>query len=233
MSVRDKLESLDQAILNQYEKVTQVAQKRFGLNKYDLVRACDKVSITAYSGAGVYFIVRGVIGSMGNRSGLSTGLDLILGGFASYISYKSFRNYPKMRDSQQDVEEKLLLNEVRMPINNDTSRPLYLSLGTLLLGLGISQLIYGSDWIIPKSIPEADRLSYGNAQMLIDLCLGATLWAQTSAKYFRNTTMFPPGKSKQPIWKRALNYVTSPFRAKPQLEPEPVKEYRSIDEVVE
>ena len=54
MSLTRKLESLDELIWTQYEKVTHWAEKTAGWDKWDLVNASTTVTVAGALGAGVY-----------------------------------------------------------------------------------------------------------------------------------------------------------------------------------
>ena len=83
---------------------------------------------------------------------------------------------------------------------------------------------YGIYILTAPSYPIPDDFSGSSPEINTLKGLGLiaasiSILGHISALYFRDQIMQPP-KKKQTIWRKALDYVSKPFRSKPVLEPQ-------------
>lgn len=214
MGIRDKLESLDMLVLEQFEKVTQKAHKELGWTKYDLSRLCSTGSGISMLGMGVYSLIAGTL----TREGFSLGI----GAMNTILSYK----IPQWDHNEDDRKEK---KELNFMIETGTSlHPFYsparlLMLATSATVTGVGLYILFSDTPLRESTLDSEqaRLIIRSVSMLFSIYYNSL----TARMYFQGTTMFPPATSKKPFWKTLLQYAVRPFHAKPLTEPEKVNTY--------
>lgn len=209
------LDKLDDIVLRGYEKVSYWAYKKFGKDKYDLAQACDTTTALALAGERVYSFL------LGYQTG-GAGY-MFLGGLLATVGYISQSASKKTNERRRGRELQQIINTgaAQAPANPFRSlRPLGLGGSVFFISKGISHLVYGLE--PPESLATMiGEKEYGNLNGLWDLAISIYFAGWTSASYFRDTTMFPPQKDRKPLWKRAIDYVTSPFRQKA---PVPVEE---------
>lgn len=217
--MKSSLESLDELILNKHQRITERARK-YGKTKYDLALTATGLSTGGLVGAGAYFGI------------LAYGAESILyavGGTCSVaMGIKSYYGSKKRYSSLESKETDLVIRTgASIPPRTDVTRPIHLGLAAAatcsgIAGIYLENLVIGSN---PK-VPELN-LALG----LAITAIGGFYLGNTMARYFLNTTMFPPSKSKQPLWKQAWNYAKSKVTPTPELQPQEIQRYQTIDEV--
>ena len=76
------LSTLDEKILQIYEKTNHYCYKKFGTDKYDLAQKCDTASSITMAGAGSYYVIYGF------NHGLYA--HMIIGGTLSALGFFKF-----------------------------------------------------------------------------------------------------------------------------------------------
>lgn len=229
MGVVKALETLDEKILSCFQKITEKAHK-VNRTKYDLAQYCDSVASAAMTGVGVYGFILGTM--TGN------GFQLGVGSLCAGMGYFAYRHNKKKNQREQDSELATLV-QTGAPKSPRTSafRPVL----ALIIGAGFGQtgweiftgnplIPYEYAWISPD-FSKVNKEDYHMAATHATFSLFTYYGCDLLASYFRETTMFPPSKSKVSLWKQALNYVKSKVTPTPELQPEKVNgQYQSLED---
>lgn len=221
--MRNPLESLDELILAQYEKVNQAALKHLGMDKYDLFKASYSLGGIAASASGVYSTLAYYV-SDPKPSHVIGGVSLVGLGYAMHYTGTWIANRLRTR------EFGTLQRTGASPIPwKSWIRPVLLSQGVGFVGAGTLSLRY------PQPAPEtiiSNPEQYVFIANLSNTLLGIILISTVSGLYFLSTTMPPPSKKKN-VFATMYDTVTGFFRPKPELQP--AKEIvmpRTIEEVL-
>lgn len=184
MSLEKKLLQLDELIWKQYEKVTQKADAYLGLDKYDLVNICSKLSVGGALGVSVYAGFNSIEQQSVNY-GLLSVVYLGLAGFDYFYS-------PKINELRKKQDQITLQSDLIHYPNFNSTRPEGLILATISYGLG--SVFY-------------DKMN--NSGLLISLLnfsVGFFTTASISQWYFRDQLPKPPRKdpAKLQQWYNSL-----------------------------
>ncbi len=200
MGLEELLTRLDKKIWQKCEKITQLASKELGWNKYDLKMITDTASSIFLTGAGVYSVIQGAYeinrGHADFGSYLLTGIGAALGpiGFLFYVRDK------KDNKRLEESERKLLEDkEVIYAPEFEPYRPLSLGMGISFLPLAAVYIhTHGSD-------------TYHTAVALFFSAIGTSLTTKIISTYFQNQNMTPPTKKKN-LWEKIYRLFLPPFQ---------------------
>ena len=165
MSITRKLESLDELIWTQYEKVTHLAEKTVGWDKWDLVNASTNVTMAGVLGAGVY---EGLL-FWQNDDLLQLMFSAMYLGSAPYAYSTTKLDYKRAQREARQLEQGILFP------------PAFSSLrvsGMLFSGFSGA---CGVGFLMLKSKSDSVLLNG-----LLDVSVGCYLFALESAWYFRD-----------------------------------------------
>lgn len=222
--MKNPIVALDELVLSGYEKVSQVAHKRLGWDKYDLAKISYTVATGGLSGIGVYSTIFGM--QTNNTFSLVLGGICTPGGLVWYFGHK--RDQEKL----QKFESKIITEkEATLPYIFDPIRLAVFGIGLYSISLFATRHITGSVEPIPAAV-QGHAEQYNAIKPLVDTISAPLSLALASVRYFWNCTRYPPKKNKVPLWKRALNYVKSKVTPTPELQPQEIKRYQTIDEVI-
>lgn len=233
MRLRERLETLDQAVLEQFEKLTQKANRELGWTKYDLKRIADGASAFSMGATGLYSILAGIFLRpvlSGTQLESQTSLWMATGALGLGLAYSSPKLLRIVDDFSEKVESELAHRGVTMTPSNSPCRPLYFMIPALFLGLG-RYISTGTGIHFPDgTITSAP----GFFQSMGLFCYGAS-WVslfETCSKYLSDTTMTPPS-IKKPFWKTLYQRAAAAIMPKPQPEKVPVStvDYATLPEV--
>ncbi len=196
------LHKLDSAILQQYEKVNQWAGTKFGIDKYQLGRACDYVCLASLVGAGTYSAIEAVQFQDPARTFVS--ITLFVGAKLINSNFKRDEQFSKFLDNQS--------KERYMP-RPSPSRPLFMAWGIYEVAERVLRQVLD----IPFDFP--DETEGGIAlRELAHYTLTPAILSMQSATYFRDCS--PPSGDTKSLWKTLSEKASSVFRKEPELQPE-------------
>ncbi len=194
-----KLESLDELILNKFQRVTEEAHQKLGWTKYDLAHLCHGGTGVSFTAMGTYATIAGTLG----HNGFLTGLGVISVGLG-YAIYK----YLSKEAREEEKKELLYLVEHNAPRLSHpiVVRPIEMGVAAFFGIQTMATLFYGVWWETPKWL----TMNKDEYELLSNVLSGSAaifLGANVAASYFRDTTMFPPQKERN-ILPRIKNFVT-------------------------
>ena len=197
MTLENPLETLDEIILAQHEKVTQWAHKKYGWNKYDLARIADAAGSFAAFGAGVYSSIASALLKVPLLFG--GGMSMIVSGYSQYHLAK------RVNDEKEKFETARIVNTGAGHKPSPSSlRPLLFIPTAIYYNLALSLL--------------SDDHDFAKAGGLLFFCVGNWILGSTAASYFRDTTLTPPATKKNPL-KQLYHAVMDYLAPTPSLEP--------------
>lgn len=233
MGLRDGLETLDQAVLEQFERLTQKANRELGWTKYDLKRVADSASGLSLGVAGVYSILTGIFGApvySGTQFELQTPLVVVTGALTLLEAYNFPKQSRKANDSSEKVELEHALHGEAMASPNSPYRPLSFMIPVLFLGFG-GNVSRGTEIPFPDGTITSAPVLF---QLLGLYCYGMSgaFLFQTCSSYLSDTTMTPPA-TKKSFWKTLYQRAAAALMPKPQPEkvPVPTIDYSTPTEV--
>jgi len=208
--MKNPLNTLDEIVLAQFEKVTQYTHKKYGWDKYNLV------DVTAKFGSSTYIIAGGYdIGSSFFGSGpVFAALGLVQIG----LGYLGLKFLPKFNKIIKKEELRLLVETgATRPPKIDPLRPLWLGYSTGMVGAyGYRLYDLHQSLKVNLNVPNYDSKAVLYLSVLTG---GVALFTLISMNYFRNTTMTPPATKKNPV---KVLYEKVKTALLPDLQKEPV-----------
>ncbi len=206
------LNSIDNLILNQFEKVNQWSHKKFGKTKYDLAQYCDDLCSGVTIGGGTYIGIMGYLAQNTSTMGVGALLNILGAGFFSYTR--------KRNQTEQEVELEYVEQSGASPaLRLNCLRPIFLLTGEYFVYRGVLCLngFNGSgDEELIKLIGQENYSLLGG----LGMSASGLVWLfNTASDYFRSCTMFPPKKQKSKL----LDKIKSFFRPTSELSPQPVE----------
>ncbi|GEM_PF-2555176 len=180
--------SLDELIWNQFEKITQKANKELGWTKYDLAQKVDTISAACYSGCGIYGLIADFLKE---KTPLSYTFDIaciILGPY-----FHKIKTEHNKKDEKKEIQRLINTNAPYEPTFN-AFRSITLLIGLTWLGCSIYSFHESQ-----TDIDTALSLSGEMASTYFSL--------NTISDYFRSQIFTPPSKKKD-FWKNIYQKLT-------------------------
>lgn len=201
------LETLDEKILRMHDRVSTAAFKKVGANKYDIANIADTVASVSMCSVGVFGMITSAADSLYSQMSLCT--------FLSVISVATHSNNRKRNRLLEDKETaRILRDEIPYAPTAKPYRPL-----AYLLPFYFTRL---STDILARGQVSVKETSHSNSQAMTAIiygALGLAIFADISASYFKDCTMYPPKKGKSWL-KRAGSYIKSVFTPEPTPAPQ-------------
>ena len=215
--MNNHLISLDKLVWEQFEKITIAANKKLGLDKYDLARICDGAAALSLGGMGTYSALQSFI-DPSTRAPLNLTL-----GFAEVTFAYFLYNHTRRKNYKLEIQElqNIIETGASYPPRFFWFRPLYVfgTSGYFLRG-GVNQLM-NCDSIAPSFFTFLTPREYNTLWGLSTLCMAAVILGEGCSAYFRSQIMTPP-TSKKSFWKPLYEGIAEKLKLKEL--PEPVAE---------
>jgi len=212
MDLLKPLRKLDDLIYGVHEKVYHKAYKSLGWSKYDLATKAEQVAGINAVGMATYDAIRYSIngGQLNLIFSLTWGLN----------AYEALHNSKKINKAAEEKEMSYMVRTGSPQIpDSGIYRGVKLSFATLSAVLGVYL------WQNVSDDPFV-KLYFLDAFTATGVFLFSA-----SADYFKRQTMQPPKKKKK-FFKTALEKIVSPFRPKPQLQPEKATERQTLEHLL-
>lgn len=219
--------SLDDLILRGHQKVADKAFDKLGWSKWDLVNYANMASFIGWEGIYTYDFIGNTL--RGHGSGIATDLAALAMGYGLYRVFKWINKGMESKEGASLQKDSVVVKHGN--IFERYFRPVLPFIVVLGVGQTIRSFAYPESTIIPEVLPPSNPDGYVSAQQLVHLT--STLYSAgfMSMLYFRDCLPRPGAKDKQPLWKRALNYLKSKVTPAPELQPQEISngQYQSLE----
>ncbi len=190
MGLTDIILAADTAILDRFQRITDVAAAKYGYTKYDLAVGCQKTGGAALLASSLYDALQDSL--LSNYAAVAFSASLSL--FAVFV-YNHAKTY---REIEQREVQQMMSGAV--PVVVQDRKGLYLgALGTLGVGFTLYTVLnggtYSADSLQMLDASERDSL---NTSARGFLAVG--IYNLSCAKYFEGTTMVLPKTKKLHEW---------------------------------
>ncbi len=232
MGLRERLETLDQAVLEQFERLTQKANRELGWNKYDLKRVADGAACFSVGAIGMYSILTGILGEpvFSGTSSVVVPLAVIAGTVMLGISYAGSKDYNFINDISERAEAQLAQQGVTPAPSLNPYRPLSLLLPAA--GAAAGYAIQKANAILPDGTVILTPAFFQSLGFML-YGVSAFISFQICSSYLQDTTMIPPSAEKKSFFKTLYQRAAAAIMPKPQPEkvPAPTIDYATPTEV--
>lgn len=231
MELRERLETLDQAVLEQFEKLTQKANRELGWTKYDLKRVADGASSFSMGAMGMYSILTGILAEpvFSGTASIVVPAAVIAGTVMLEASYTGSKGCNFINDLSERAEAQLAQQGVTPAPSLNPYRPLSLLLPAA--GVVMSYVIQKANTILPDGA-IIQNPAFLQSLGFVLYGMSAFISFQICSSYLQDTTMIPPAAEKKSFWK-TLYQRAAAIMPKPQPEkvPAPTIDYATPTEV--
>ena len=208
------LASLDELIWNQCEKITTLANKTVGWDKYDLVEITGKCMAVSMAAWGSYAGIAGALTD--SKLNMAAGLGTVLFGYHIYQSIQ--KDLPQERDA--GLEGIARAGAPEQPYFS-SQRPIILGVSLAFLGIGIECLVNKKMHFVVHTPGLSDEKN-----AILRGCMAVSMSSycgfQTIAGYFYSQLPRPPHKKKS-IWTAVRQYVSRKLGKQPEPAQVPLK----------
>ena len=221
MGLVEKLTDLDEAIWEQYEKVTQYCNKEFGWDKYDLMKASSGLTSASFFGANFYMSLAGW--QWDNPRLASVGTFGAAVGIGLY-----YLNRSEINETEKKEVASLHNGVIKKPIFGP-KRPSLFTYNSIFYSYFLYR--FATKQGFPDSLGLNTSLSSDENILgaLVSTSLLFLTFFGTCKLYFSDQIPTPPQKKKS-VLKTLYEKTIGKLQVAPQPQLEP--KYESIDDVV-